>query len=330
MEKEEKNLWSNSCLNPLGKKSHKKNVSLRFISEILCSKFPTIPKHSKLCDSCRKELNKLEELPSKNDNIDNDIDNDNFEMEEFIPDSNVDSNSDSENSIVTETGCRDKYHLAGVEVLNQIKEKFASSTSKIEKFQLLTLAPQSWTGIELMNEFGISERQARNVKSLVKEQGILSCPSVKKGRSLNPETENLATAFYDSDEVSRLMPGMKDYVSVKINDSKIHVQKRLILCNLNELYSIFKTQNPDVKLGFSKFAQLRPKHCVIAGSSGTHTVCVCVYHENLKLMLRKIKLEYLTENTNLKLIDFRDCLKLTMCPDAKTPVTLENVLIVLE
>ena len=28
---------------------------------------------------------------------------------------------------------------------------------------------------------------------------------------------------------------------------------------------------------FSKFAEIRPKECILAGESGTHAVCMCVY-----------------------------------------------------
>ena len=38
------------------------------------------------------------------------------------------------------------------------------------------------------------------------------------------------------------------------------------------------------KIGFTKFADLRPKQCVVAGASGTHSVCVCVTHQSVKLM----------------------------------------------
>ena len=36
------------------------------------------------------------------------------------------------------------------------------------------------------------------------------------------------------------------------------------------------SEHPDVKVGFSKFAELRPKECVLAGATGTHSVCVCM------------------------------------------------------
>ena len=65
----------------------------------------------------------------------------------------------------------------------------------------------------------------------------------------------------------------------------IHVQKKLILGNLREVYSLFKSKFPDLKIGFSNFAELRPKNCIIAGASGTHSVCVCTAHQNIKVMI---------------------------------------------
>jgi len=70
-----------------------------------------------------------------------------------------------------------------------------------------------------------------------------------------------------------------------LDGEKEYHQKRLVLCNLNELYSNFKKENPGIKIGFSSFAALRPKWCVLAGSSGTHSACVCTYHQNPKLMI---------------------------------------------
>lgn len=109
--------------------------------------------------------------------------------------------------------------------------------------------------------------------------------------------------FYQSDENGRILPGKKDCVSVRINGKKQNVQKRLILCNLRELYLHFKESKPDVNVGLSKFSSLRPKWCILAGSSGTHTVCVCLYHQNIKLML---------EGTGMN-VDYKDLLSLIAC-----------------
>lgn len=92
--------------------------------------------------------------------------------------------------------------------------------------------------------------------------------------------------FYEDDETSATMPGKKDYVSVKHADGKrVHCQKRLLLSNLREMYEAFKETEPDLHIGFSSFAALRPKHCVFADDSGAHTVCVCSQHQNMKLMI---------------------------------------------
>lgn len=86
--------------------------------------------------------------------------------------------------------------------------------------------------------------------------------------------------------MSSPMPGKKDFISIRNDDGiKVHTQKRLVLCNLKELYKIFNSRYPERKIGFSSFASLRPKYCILAGGSGTHTVCVCSIHQNIKLMI---------------------------------------------
>ena len=99
-----------------------------------------------------------------------------------------------------------------------------------------------------------------------------------------------------------MMPGKKDYVSV---GKKVHVQKRLILCNLKELYAAFKEVHSDVVIGFSKFCSLRPKWCVTVDGSGSHSVCVCVTHQNVLLMLEAVA----TNKTNKDMIDMIVCSK---------------------
>ena len=83
--------------------------------------------------------------------------------------------------------------------------------------------------------------------------------------------------FYEDDDNSRILPGFNNNKCIKNNDGgKSFFQKRLVLYNLRELYLKFTEQNPETKIGFSKFADLRPKYCSLASTSGTHTVCVCV------------------------------------------------------
>ena len=85
--------------------------------------------------------------------------------------------------------------------------------------------------------------------------------------------------LYEDDEFSCQMPGKKDYVSIA---------KGVVLCNLREMYTAFKEKYPNVKLRFFKFCTFQPKWCVLAGSSGTHSVCVCRIHQNAILLVDAI------------------------------------------
>ena len=69
---------------------------------------------------------------------------------------------------------------------------------------------------------------ARQVKELVREKGVLGIPDLKRGHALTEQT----VCFYESDDISRVMPGKKDYVSVRLGEGRVHVQKRLVLCKL--------------------------------------------------------------------------------------------------
>ena len=133
----------------------------------------------------------------------------------------------------------------------------------------------------------MTKHTAQRSKKIVEEQGVLSLPSPKAGHSLVVETVDVVHSFYQSDDISRVMPGMKDFVSVRKDCKR---QKRLVLSNLKEAYSEFKQKFPDQKVGFSKFAELRPKHCILAGASGTHSVCVCTIHQNVKLIIFEMRL----------------------------------------
>ena len=165
------------------------------------------------------------------------------------------------------------------EIINMVKEKLESTESYRSKLQLLTISPPSWSIRKIVSTFNVTSHMARKAIQLRNEGGILNTPAPKRGNPLPVSTCNLVKEFYY--ENSRVLPGMKDTVSIKRN---VKVQKRLILCNLNELYAEFQKTHPAIKLGLAKFCQLRPKECVTVGASGSHSVCVCAIHKNVELM----------------------------------------------
>jgi hypothetical protein len=172
------------------------------------------------------------------------------------------------------------------EMISQLKAKFKNADSRSEKPKILTVLPKSWGICRIDKEFQTSNWLARKAKELVRSQAILSSPNPR------PSTARLAKCLEDS----HTMPGKKDFKPVKKDDKCTHVQKRLILGNLKEIFNKF----PDVKIDFSIFCQLRSRHAILAGAAGTHSVCVCVQHQNIKLMAEAIKLNELTKEMNLE------------------------------
>ena len=73
---------------------------------------------------------------------------------------------------------------------------------------------------------------------------------------------------------------------------------------------MFKDRYSDETIGFSKFACLHPKHCILAGASGTHSVCVCTIHQNVKLMMLGVKLPDLTVSDD---VFYHHCIAQMIC-----------------
>ncbi len=63
---------------------------------------------------------------------------------------------------------------------------------------------------------------ATRSKQLVKEKGILSTPNPKPGSSLPIKLVDLIKNFYEFDDISRVMPGKKDFVSIREGEIKAH------------------------------------------------------------------------------------------------------------
>ena len=72
--------------------------------------------------------------------------------------------------------------------------------------------------------------------------------------------------------------------------------------NLREMYAAFKEKYPNVKLGFSKFCTFQPKWCVLAGSLGTHSVCVCSIHQIAILLVDAINWDITYKNLISKIV----------------------------
>jgi hypothetical protein len=199
------------------------------------------------------------------------------------------------------------------EFMDQLKAKFNQVDKKYLKIQLLTTVPKSMSISEIQNEFGTTQHMVRTAKDLQSKYGAISLPEPRIGKQIPNDLKQSVINYYNDDEVSRILPGKNDCVTVRIEQQKMKVQKRLMMCTLKECFEGYKERyknDESKKIGFSKFATLRPKNCVQPGSSGTHTVCVCTYHQNIKLFLHGANIEAVTDK---KICDYKDCISSVLC-----------------
>ena len=186
--------------------------------------------------------------------------------------------------------------------MGELKAEFEATTDYKRRLMILTASPFSQR--ETAKFFGTSQYMAKRASKLKEAHGILpDVDKISRGRKISDDDKVKVRAFYESDEASRMCPGRKDYVTATDSDGvKVRVQKRLKDVE-GTILSLQDLRNP--KIGFSTFASLRPKHCVLAGSAGTHTVCVCTYHRNPKLIPAALGLPDMSPSSPKLLLHFR-------------------------
>jgi hypothetical protein len=219
-------------------------------------------------------------------------------------------------------------HCRDLEIfVTLVKEKIKMVTRQ-EKIKLLTLTPESWTIKKTIEEFGVTEHLVKHARQIKREKGLLADPDPNRGRALPQEISERILDFYQLDEYSRMCPGKKECVAVKKQNVKEYKQKLLLLINLKELYAEYTKRNPNDKIGFSKFCELRPKWVIPVTASGMHSVCVCQQHQNAKLLTAALPGKYDYKDILGKLIcslDKRDCM-LHLCNSCPGKTVLQDYL----
>lgn len=121
-------------------------------------------------------------------------------------------------------------------------------------------------------------------------------PAVKiSSRHLTDLDKQRMIDFYISDEYSRQLPDMKN-VKVLNNQTEKELKFKNDCCLLTSTgftpstKKKFKDTIGVKTFGLSVIADQRPKYVITIGSSGTNSVCVCIYHQNVKLMLSGVGL----------------------------------------
>ena len=101
-------------------------------------------------------------------------------------------------------------------------------------------------------------------------------------KSLSSDTIQKVKSFYL--ETSWTCPGKKDAVIVRENNAKEKKQKHFMLTTLREAYTLFKIDNPEMHIGFLKFCEHRRQEVKLI-QDVQHSSCLCVYHENVRLLM---------------------------------------------
>lgn len=104
------------------------------------------------------------------------------------------------------------------------------------------------------------------------------------------EIKECITAFYRDDSNSRILAGMSNCIMQKVPGApSIPISKRMLLYDLKPLYYKWRSQTNFEKVPCKTiFASLKPKKCIFPGEPGTHNICVCEQHQNVKLKLAAI------------------------------------------
>ena len=104
-------------------------------------------------------------------------------------------------------------------------------------------------------------------------------------------------------------PGRKDRVNIcetRADASKYKrtEQLRYMLKSLREAHNLYSIQHFANNIGLSKFCESRPSN-VMLFEHIPHDVCVCSYHENVRLVLVALKQQERMKVPVLKLLDLK-------------------------
>ncbi|KAK3916987.1 Translation factor GUF1-like protein, mitochondrial [Frankliniella fusca] len=147
----------------------------------------------------------------------------------------------NEDEVLTESeGKAQHFYNLMIDVKNQLP-----NASKSQKYQLLSLYPQSMPIREGARFFNVSRTLLIAALKLRQEKGLLSSPSFQRISLVSDKTRSAVVKFYLDDRYSKVLPGRRDVISL---GGGAYEQKRLLLCNLNELFALFKNEFSDHKI----------------------------------------------------------------------------------
>ena len=140
-------------------------------------------------------------------------------------------------------------------LMSLIKVKVLSCKTSRGKIQYLTLCPCEWSIDKCSEYFQVSQYLIKKSRDFTKENGVLSLPLQKKEKPVSHEMKEEIVSFYEDDEISRIMPRKKDYVSIGRNT----INKKDSFLQTSRSCTLFSSRNILLgKLDFQSFAVYAP------------------------------------------------------------------------
>lgn len=137
---------------------------------------------------------------------------------------------------------------------------------------------------------GTEEQNVSVLQSLLNER-TKNVETVSKNsliHQLPQSTIQKVNKFFYDDDISRASPNAKDFVVVKQNGERKRISVKHLMFPIKEVHGMFCLENPDEKIGLSKFSSLRPNN-VLSCQKMPHNVCCCQIHENMRGCLKALQ-----------------------------------------
>ena len=127
------------------------------------------------------------------------------------------------------------------------------------------------------------------VGKLARSVGSVSSSSKKSISAESEARRELVHTFYRTDDVSWQAPGKKDCIIIReATEAGERIKQtqhvRYMIMSLREAWNKFKEQHSTPKMCLSKFCELRPPNVKLFDQL-PHQVCLCSYHEIVRLLL---------------------------------------------
>ena len=119
--------------------------------------------------------------------------------------------------------------------------------------------------------------------------------------SISTLTEDLkekVKRFYYRPDIVYTAPGLRDEITVWTEAGKERMRKYYLNMHLKEAHAYFLEENPELKVGFSSFAMLRPANVVLLHNQPLDQ-CKCKVHENMRYKLQSLGIQVTKEQWDI-------------------------------